>query len=260
MVSVPDLLLDPSIKLWVLLPISIVMVLVGVLRTYISMLLEPSPKLQDRKLIREQQHLTRLRNYCNNRHVITYSEEHTSKQGYFVVEYSGDKYLSQKPSTDPRQQPNPFTDAGASDMMMQTMKASFANWVPQSVIMWWVNFFFKGYIIMKLPFDVTANFKSMLQTSVNTPDLDTSYVSSVSWYFVNLLGLKSVYALIFDDNDVVNKLMAQQQQPAIQPQLAGAGPTAQQMFRSQLETLRIAPFQSCVTGSTDRLLKKYANN
>lgn len=50
----PELLLDPSLRYWVLIPISLVMVMVGVLRSYITILLQPSPKIQDWKVLREQ--------------------------------------------------------------------------------------------------------------------------------------------------------------------------------------------------------------
>ncbi|QPG72732.1 hypothetical protein FOA43_000033 [Brettanomyces nanus] len=257
-----NILIDSLIKLWVLLPISVVMVLVGILRTYITLLFQPSPSLQDRELVRQQQHLARLGNYLNNRSVFNSKRDYDTKLSYLVNEYSEDKYLKVKFPKDPSQEnpANPLealTSPASNDMLMQSVKASIANYVPQSVIMWWVNYFFKGYIIMKLPFDVTANFKSMLQTSINTPDLDASYVSSVSWYFVNLLGLKSVYALIFNDNSLANKLMAQQQQQPIQPQIAGAGPSPKQLFQSQLENLKIAPFESCLTDVTDRVVKMY---
>ncbi|KAF6014893.1 hypothetical protein HII12_001311 [Brettanomyces bruxellensis] len=255
--NIPELLLDPYIKLWVLLPISVVMVLVGVLRTYISMTLDPSPKIEDHKLLREQQHIRRLANYCNNDSVFRNKMEYDAKVRYFVDEYSGTKYLRKLPPKDPNEQPNPLTDSSSNDFMMQSVKSSLANWVPQSIILWWVNFFFKGYVIMRLPFAVTSNFKPMLQTSIDTTDLDASYVSSISWYFVNLLGLKSVYSLIFNDASMVNKLMTQQQQQPIQPQLAGAGPSAQQLFQNRIESLKIARFNSCLDRTEQRLLHYY---
>lgn len=219
------------------------------------MLLDASPKLQDRKLVRQQQHLTRLQNYRKNHNVLIYSNEYDTKRNYLAAEYSGDKYLQKKPETDPNQPQNPFGDASSNDFMMQAAKGSMAQMIPQSVIMWWVNYFFKGYVIMRLPFDMTANVKSMLQQSISTPDLDAAYVSSVSWYFVNMLGLKSVYGLIFNDDNLVNKLMSQQQQQPIPPMGAG-GPTAQKQFIAELEGLKIAPFASCATTAPARLAKK----
>lgn len=50
----PDLLLDPQLKYWVLLPISFVMVLVGILRANVTQLMMPTPKLTPFKVLREK--------------------------------------------------------------------------------------------------------------------------------------------------------------------------------------------------------------
>ena len=49
----PELFLDSAIRDWVLLPISVVMLLVGILRHYVTLLLR-SDKILDRKSIRER--------------------------------------------------------------------------------------------------------------------------------------------------------------------------------------------------------------
>lgn len=49
-----DLVLDPQLKYWVLLPISIVMVVVGLVRSNITALLRPDPKLEPVRKNREK--------------------------------------------------------------------------------------------------------------------------------------------------------------------------------------------------------------
>lgn len=51
---VEDLVLDPNLKFWVLIPISLVMVIVGLLRLSITSLLKKDPKLEDFKKNREK--------------------------------------------------------------------------------------------------------------------------------------------------------------------------------------------------------------
>lgn len=54
---------------------------------------------------------------------------------------------------------------------------------------------------MKLPFPLTPQFKSMLQSGVGTRDLDVRWVSSISWYFLTLFGLQPVYNFILGSDN-----------------------------------------------------------
>jgi hypothetical protein len=56
---------------------------------------------------------------------------------------------------------------------------------------------------VKLPFPLTPQFKSMLQSGVGTRDLDVRWVSSLSWYFLTLFGLQPVYNFILGSNNGV---------------------------------------------------------
>jgi hypothetical protein len=52
--STQSLFLDPALRDWVLLPIFIVMIMVGILRHYATLLLQSPPKSESLKAIREQ--------------------------------------------------------------------------------------------------------------------------------------------------------------------------------------------------------------
>lgn len=54
---------------------------------------------------------------------------------------------------------------------------------------------------VKLPFPLTPQFKSMLQSGVGTRDLDVRWVSSLSFYFLCLFGLQPVYNFILGSNN-----------------------------------------------------------
>ena len=54
---------------------------------------------------------------------------------------------------------------------------------------------------VKLPFPLTIRFKSMLQSGVATRDLDVRWVSSLSWYFLNLFGLQPVFIFILGNDN-----------------------------------------------------------
>ena len=73
--------------------------------------------------------------------------------------------------------------------------------VPQTLLMGWINLFFAGFIVIKLPFPLTPRFKQMLQANIGTSDMDVTWVSSLSWYFLNLFGLNSVYRLLLGEEN-----------------------------------------------------------
>ncbi|CUM49016.1 unnamed protein product [Debaryomyces tyrocola] len=139
---------------------------------------------------------------------------------------------------------------------MNMVKGNLMNYIPQTLIMGWVNYFFAGFVVMKLPFPLTDGFKSMLQSGVATPSLNVRYVSSISWYFVNLLGLKPVYSLLMGDSKIVDQMMQQQQQQQM-PNIGGPGaPKVDKVFKAEAENIQILSHESIFDGIVDRVLNQ----
>lgn len=98
---------------------------------------------------------------------------------------------------------------------------------------------------MKLPFPLTIRFKSMLQSGVATRDLDVRWVSSLSWYFLNLFGLRPVFTYLLGNDNSADQMAAQMaQMPGQQQQnMFGPGQDVGKMFVAEAENLEVAAGQ-----------------
>ena len=56
-------------------------------------------------------------------------------------------------------------------------------------------------MVGKVPFPLTQQFRSMLQSGVSVTGLDVKYVSSLSLYFLSIFSFGSIYAMIFTEED-----------------------------------------------------------
>ncbi|WFD34908.1 hypothetical protein MCUN1_001753 [Malassezia cuniculi] len=245
-----------ALRNWVLLPITVVMILVGVLRNNILKLIEGRPKPVALAKLRQQNVLQRTGALRKNFRAIPPASVERRCEFFSRVLADG-SYLEpevraaiererKRGPNDPIEPPkNPLTDPDAMESMLEPMKRSMVMMIPQTVIMGWVNFFFSGFVLIKLPFPLTQAFKVMLQRDVDTSDLDVSWVSSLSWYFLNLYGLDAIYRLILGNNNAADSsrdmaamggavgMMPQQ------PQMPGQEPQASKLQSSERENLAL---------------------
>jgi len=247
---------DPALFYWILLPITVVMILTGVLRHYLSTLLQTTPKKQALPQIRQHRSLMRGQNLRVNHQQISKAAFETRK-AFFVEGAKEGKFLAD-PEGRGKPRGNPMSDPAMMEGMMGMMKGNVAMMVPQSLIMGWINAFFSGYVIMKLPFPLTPQFKSMLQSGVGTRDLDVRWVSSLSWYFLTLFGLQPVYNFILGSNNAASQVSQQMAQAQMGANPMGGAEDPDKLFQNEAENLEVIEHRYILDGVEDRLLAKLA--
>lgn len=188
------------------------------------------------------------------------------RKAYLADAFEKGKYLKNPEANKEGAAPaNPMADPDMMEGMMEGMKKQLTNMVPQMVIMGWINFFFQGFVVIKLPFPLTPRFKQMLQSGVDTRDMDVTWVSSLSWYFLNLFGLGSVFSLILGDNNAAGvDMTAMSSMPGMMPGMGAAQPGQPQdfrkMFLAEKENVIITPHVWDLEDVEERLLNKYGKS
>ncbi|XP_004835380.1 ER membrane protein complex subunit 3 isoform X2 [Heterocephalus glaber] len=206
----PELLLDSNIRLWVVLPIVIITFFVGMIRHYVSILLQSDKKLTQEQ-VSDSQVLIRSR-------VLRENGKYIPKQSFLTRKY----YFN-----------NP------EDGFFKKTKRKVVPPSPMTA---------------KVPFPLTLRFKPMLQQGIELLTLDASWVSSASWYFLNVFGLRSIYSLILGQDNAAD------QSRMMQEQMTGAAVAmpadTNKAFKTEWEALELTDHQWALDDVEEELMTK----
>uniref|UniRef100_A0A2I3MYI9 ER membrane protein complex subunit 3 n=2 Tax=Cercopithecinae TaxID=9528 RepID=A0A2I3MYI9_PAPAN len=199
----PELLLDSNIRLWVVLPIVIITFFVGMIRHYVSILLQSDKKLTQEQ-VSDRKYLSGLVQWLisiipalweaemggsleprNLRPTATYqvlirsrvlreNGKYIPKQSFLTRKYYFNNpedgfFKKTKRKVVP---PSPMTDP---TMLTDMMKGNVTNVLPMILIGGWINMTFSGFVTTKVPFPLTLRFKPMLQQGIELLTLDASW-------------------------------------------------------------------------------------
>lgn len=186
--------LDPNIRNWVLIPITIAMFLVGTLRHQVSRLTKTVAKA-DVAALREANVAQRAERTRGQAGYLRRGAYEARKEYYCGEEKGLLRQKSEKPNAQAQMLSDPT-------MMTSMMTKNLTMIVPNMLTAAWVNFFFTGFVVGRTPFPLTQRFRGMLQRGVALKGLDVTYVSALSWYFLNFFGLGGLFQLCLGNNEL----------------------------------------------------------
>jgi ER membrane protein complex subunit 3 len=99
----------------------------------------------------------------------------------------------------------------------------------------------------------------MLQRGIETADMDVTWVSSLSWYFLNLFGLRGIFDLILGEGNSADGMKDMQSMAVPQQQQAAAMGQPQDMqkiFMTEKEHLDLTVHEWDLASVETRLLAK----
>lgn len=239
-----ELFLDPAIRSWVFLPLVIITFLFGVLRHYMTIIFA-SDKKGELESVGDSHALMRSRLLRENGKYLPVKGFKMRKHFFNDKEYGFFKISKRENSVN-----NPMTDPS---MVTEMVKSNALNMVPMIVIGSWINWAFSGFLTTKVPFPLTYRFKPMLQRGCESlTALDASWVSSASWYFLNIFGLRSMYGLFLGSDNAAEQPMFFPDQAAPASQ---APQDMQKAFKAEWEALEVVDHQWALEDCEELLLR-----
>ena len=191
--------MDSAIRDYVLIPIFLVVILTSVLRANLNRIFGQTkpggskpPELGELKFLSL---FSRVNVFKANSNILS-PEAFASKKTMFLTKNDKKKGLLLAEA--------PQQLSAMEKMMQQNQDPSAALGMVKNQFMflgvhgtlgYWVSHLFSGFLVAKTPFPLTFKIKGMLQRGVDVAALDTSYVSSLSWYFFIMISSSGLLQL-----------------------------------------------------------------
>ncbi|KAF8822453.1 putative membrane protein [Cardiosporidium cionae] len=257
-----EISLDPSICNSATIPIFLVTLFVCAIRQNIAVASQLAPK---KKVLMLDQKISNVISRCQHfrwRAFLLPKESFFARYDFFCNKDNG-ILLSAPP------QPNPWDMLFSQDSVHTAglLKMQIAFLVLQGGLGFFVNLLFSGFLVAKSPFPLPFRFKGMLQRGVDVPLLDVAYVSSLSWYFLVMLGSGGLVMILNGLLNLANQEKLQQQSSIMEATgvFAGGGivsqvggaPKAETQYKEQQDGLSMLKHEFYLENVEEFLLQQW---
>jgi hypothetical protein len=239
-----NILLDADIFQWVLLPILVIMLCVGLLRHYATQMLGGKAAV-DVRVAKEKRQAAYAQLVLRGGYYLT-PEGFNSRVQLLTAPSTG--LLREKVTT------NPMMSLMDPSMAGNMGKQQLLYMVPNMIMMNLFSTFFGGFVIAKFPFPLSARFKGMAQRGVDIDNLEASYVTSLSLYFIIMFGMQGIVDLLVGGSTDPQEQMMAQMNPAGQAQ---ANPDINALNKQAIDDLEYAlgDYQYKLSDATQSLVE-----
>lgn len=247
-----DLVLDPAIRNWVVIPLVFLVLLINLARNSLLQM-GKSEKALDLADLQRRQILARCGNLKNNSNILIESA-FGMRRAYFTSNDNTSLGVLKKDFDKLPGPPNPMSNPAS---MMDGMKSQAAFMVTQLGMNQFGEAFFSGFVLVKVPFPLTNSFKPMLQRGVNMLDLkllSSSYVTATSWMFLVSFGMRDLQKLLLGDNDALADQEARQLQMQMGMGMNQMGFDAKKAYKAMTEQLDMIKHEWNISQAEKNLL------
>jgi len=217
------LAIDPAILWWILLPLVILNLIAMYFRVFaMKLLTDPIKKVSKdevlyRSLIARSMRFRMFGGYISQqgfemRKAYLTSSDKTGEKTIMlpnggrlvkeVAKVEGDKKAKEAPAP-----PDPFQMIKQQAVMMGT----------QLGLGYFTETFTSGFVAFRMPFALAERFKQMTQAGIGVAGLDTTYVSSTSWYMMLMSGLPQLVRLFQPSSPMLDQTQMMQAQMGMMP-------------------------------------------
>lgn len=239
------MLIDTSIRDWVLFPLLLLVVLVHFIRAFLMKIISSETRVDSTEM--------------QQKNLVARSQRLRGNGGYITpVGFAMRKeYLSEQlrpPAADgPAAAP-----ANPLDAMQGGMKTQVVAMVTQMGMMMWVQNYFQGFLLVKLPFGLTERFRQLTQAGIGAGSaLDISYVSSMSFYMICSAGIPRLLMLVQAGGDpAFDESRMLQMQMGMMGGQQGQPWNAKQAYAAEASALSVSLHHSALVAAEDSLISK----